>query len=353
MNSGETNTRDAGVVGAYRAASEALDEHPQPGTRAAILAAAARAVDAQPRDAATGAMARRSAPHGRARARALVASKRPLALVASFLVATVALVLATQTTQHQAPTELLTEAKVSAEQSVAPEPAVQARVDEKRDTQPNETRDRLALATAKPNLTDKLEAPAVGTTSNFTDKQREAPASVAPGNPARKQAAPAAASPATPPAAAPAQALPKVADANKPARPPTEKAASVESAPPASAPASVAAGVTAAAPQPPQQAGERAKESDEAKLARAERRVTTVDADASAQGRLAKAKPVDRTAALAEPNLENDPARWMERVIALRDAGHDADADRELTRLRERYPDFQVPPNALRRTGTR
>jgi hypothetical protein len=51
--------------------------------------------------------------------------------------------------------------------------------------------------------------------------------------------------------------------------------------------------------------------------------------------------------------VENDPARWMDRIIALRDAGRDEDADRELARLRERYADFKIPPNALRRTGTR
>jgi len=49
MNNGETNTRDQRVVGAYRAASESLDERPQAQTRATILAAATRAVDAQRR----------------------------------------------------------------------------------------------------------------------------------------------------------------------------------------------------------------------------------------------------------------------------------------------------------------
>jgi hypothetical protein len=43
----------------------------------------------------------------------------------------------------------------------------------------------------------------------------------------------------------------------------------------------------------------------------------------------------------------------MERIIALRDAGRDEDADRELARLRARYPEMKVPPNALSRSGTR
>src|SRR5262249_3520805 len=99
MNHGETNTRDQGVVDAYRAASAVLDERPDAGSRAAILAAAARAVEARPQDAVTGATARRQAKP-RARTSALGPSRRPLALVATFLVATVALVLATQTEEQ-------------------------------------------------------------------------------------------------------------------------------------------------------------------------------------------------------------------------------------------------------------
>ena len=100
MNNGETNTRDQRVVGAYRAASDALDERPRAGPREAILAAAARAVDAQPQDAETGATSRRTARRLHDRNNLLGPSKRPLALVASFLVATVALVLATQTREE-------------------------------------------------------------------------------------------------------------------------------------------------------------------------------------------------------------------------------------------------------------
>jgi hypothetical protein len=66
-----------------------------------------------------------------------------------------------------------------------------------------------------------------------------------------------------------------------------------------------------------------------------------------------KARPVRRTPAMNEADVENDPPRWIQRIIALRDAGYDADADRELARLRERYPSLEIPPNALRRAGTR
>ena len=77
------------------------------------------------------------------------------------------------------------------------------------------------------------------------------------------------------------------------------------------------------------------------------------DAPAPETRRLAKARPVERSAAIAGDAVEADPARWAERIVALRDAGRDEDADRELAKLRERYPDFKVPPNALRRAGTR
>jgi hypothetical protein len=83
-----------------------------------------------------------------------------------------------------------------------------------------------------------------------------------------------------------------------------------------------------------------------------ERAATEADAGA-ASGRHAKARPVERTAAIAGDSVEGDPVRWAERLIALREAGRDDDADRELARLRERYPDFKLPPNALRRAGTR
>jgi hypothetical protein len=51
------------------------------------------------------------------------------------------------------------------------------------------------------------------------------------------------------------------------------------------------------------------------------------------------------------PAAELAPAQWIERIVKLREAGRDDEADRELTRLRERYPDFKVPPAALRKSA--
>ena len=38
---------------------------------------------------------------------------------------------------------------------------------------------------------------------------------------------------------------------------------------------------------------------------------------------------------------------WLERIVKLRREGRDAEADAELKRFRERYPDVQVPSAAL------
>ena len=333
MSEGETNTRGSGVVGAYRAASEALDERSQPDTRAAILAAAARAVDARPRDAQTGIASSRTTPTRRARG----PSKRPLAMVASFLAATIAIVIATQT-RHPG-----TETPAVAEKKVLPEaPAQVAATNVDKDAGAAiavEERSRVA--------------------SSASEAKNEPPAAMAARRASAKQAAPAAVPPPAappPPDYAPGIRQTEMADAVQPARAQAPR----DAAPAAGAGAPTATSRVQAAAPAPALAAPPVKEiegtTNQVSVARSEGRADTADAagaDVSAQGRLAKAKPVERTGAIAEANVENDPARWMERIIALRDAGHDADADRELARLRERYPDMKVPPNALARTGTR
>jgi hypothetical protein len=333
MNNGETNTRDQRVVGAYRAASDTLDERPQDATRAAILAAAARAVDAQPQDAATGATSRRIGQRTRTRVGAFGPSRRPLALVASFLVATAALVLVTHTMQEQ-PASTLNARLATAEQKPMQTPEVSAPAEKEREQRRDANVERIP-PTAELRSTDKIAAAPQPSTSARARAKQEAPVAGA-----------AVAPPASPPPAMTPRAFSdegkatasvrEQADAPSPERvAPAPASASAESAPPAQAAKDVAA-------------------NQSAKVARAEQRAAAPsEADVSAQGALAKAKPVERTAAIAGDSVENDPARWMERIIALRDAGHDEDADRELARLRQRYPDMKVPPSALPRTGTR
>ena len=51
---------------------------------------------------------------------------------------------------------------------------------------------------------------------------------------------------------------------------------------------------------------------------------------------------------LAEPQT---PQQWVDRIVAMRRAGRQDDADRELALLRKRYPQFAVPAAALRPPG--
>ena len=65
-----------------------------------------------------------------------------------------------------------------------------------------------------------------------------------------------------------------------------------------------------------------------------------------------------RREARASPRTDSQAAHdWaeagVERIGKLRQAGNDEDADREVARLKQRYPDFAMPREALRATGTR
>jgi len=412
MNNGETNTRDQRVVGAYRAASESLDERPQAHTRATILAAATRAVDAQPQDAQTGATSRRAGQRAREWAR-IAPSKRPLALVASFLVATLAVLLATQPERQPPQNAATVEADAGGKAQEAPaEVAQTAQPDLELKREASGPTTSLAMSGAAmeekaqpappvrgPNERERPKPPTPGGTRPATPanpSMRDVPPTQAappvPATPPAPAAPPTPAGPPTPASpqgsAAPAPSAAPPASA-KPARPaaapmPESRALSASAAAeqavrandalrrermaadvstPARAvggesgvsndavkPREPAAAGAVAAPPPAEQ---RAKESanQQAPAARADQYAG--QAEGATPGKLAKARPVERTSAMTEDLVENDPARWMERIIALRDAGRDEDAERELARLRERYPDQKVPPNALRRTGTR
>jgi len=363
MSNGEANTRDQRVLDAYHAASDALDEQPSAGSRAAILAAAARAVEAQPQDAATGMTARRPAK----RAGPFGPSQRPLALVATFLVAAIAVGLAMQT-REQRPLDL-TAARVTPQPSAAP-PAEDARSKDKREIE--------AAPEIPPNVESKPvpDKKVVVEEKVPVDRMEQAPAAQAPvpqsPAPARRQAAPPAAKPpatvrddaAQPNAGAQvansARAKSSMNIASEPAQPATTGALAA-GAPSAAAPAAGTTAATApAAPAPPPSpapalaAKEAIRPQEQAAMARTDQGASAeTDAPSPETRRLAKARPVERSAAIAGDAVEADPARWAERIVALRDAGRDEDADRELAKLRERYPDFKVPPNALRRAGTR
>jgi hypothetical protein len=54
-----------------------------------------------------------------------------------------------------------------------------------------------------------------------------------------------------------------------------------------------------------------------------------------------------RARAMVAPFYEGDPDLWAKRIIEWRRAGQIAQADADLKRLRARYPDFKLPPEAL------
>ena len=49
----------------------------------------------------------------------------------------------------------------------------------------------------------------------------------------------------------------------------------------------------------------------------------------------------------AARDFEGSAPTWLERIVKLRREGREAEADAELKRFRERYPEVQVPSAAL------
>jgi hypothetical protein len=49
----------------------------------------------------------------------------------------------------------------------------------------------------------------------------------------------------------------------------------------------------------------------------------------------------------AQRDAELSAPDWLDRIVKLRGEGRHAEADAELKRFRERYPDVRVPPAAL------
>jgi hypothetical protein len=88
-------------------------------------------------------------------------------------------------------------------------------------------------------------------------------------------------------------------------------------------------------------------------------RMDVAPASRAARKELAPAPAPSSGALRQEPqrDFERSPQNWLEHIVKLRGEGRHADADVELKRFRERYPDVQVPSAALTpaapATGTR
>jgi hypothetical protein len=78
--------------------------------------------------------------------------------------------------------------------------------------------------------------------------------------------------------------------------------------------------------------------------------------DMAAESAKPSAAPMDlhrEAADAAGPTVDLNAAQWLERIVQLRAAGRDDEADLELKRFAERYPQVQVPPAARGPTATR
>lgn len=440
MTSGEANRRDATVRAGYRAAAEVLGERASEATRAAILAAAARAVQAHPQDAQSDATSTRSAheraPRPRAGLhRAWFTSPRPLALAASVLVGSVALLLATRTQQEQevaepkqradtvresqgngapAPAATATRAREQAAApasppaavTVAPEPEARAKVPA-RESEPapalrgderaaraasNEaagarTQVRPLGKEAQAPMRDKREAVREEPPQAFPLQERPAASALAQSRseeagPSKRSEA-ATPTPAGPQASGAGtqqiQATDRVQAAD---RPPAAQPATAGGAPGLQSPQAASSGALSdGLPRPPAPAasspelrraapGLRDRLHPEAEVVGGQRRLPAERAGANA-GKLGEesagaqsveagarqdtgeAQKIEAQKPAQDRALENDAQRWLARIVQLRHDGRDDEADRELKRLRERYPEAVIPEGALRRTGTR
>jgi ribonuclease E len=333
---------DTGALRAYRDAAAQAGEAPRAETRAAILAAAARQVQARPQ------------PVGRAAP--LTRYRAPLALAASLLVGTIAWQLSAQF-DEPALTDTVQEAPATAPAG-APSGAVTAPASE------------AAAVPPPPAAARSEEAPR----ERADEAQRAAPVAPSVDEAARRAAQGAAASAALAPATPPA----RPGDHDMASKPTSEERAAVSPPPtkapatasdrsppappqvaaPSAAPSTAPAGASnesaaaAAAPAPPQSAPPRP----------AALRMAPAPSAPPVGGATSESLPAKAAPAPAEEQVRIQPVErrrfnedaaprpleaWLAQVIELRAAGRDADADRELQALRKHYPQAQIPAAAL------
>ena len=394
-----TSSRDDATQRRYREASAALDERPSDAARAAILAAAAREVKARPVAA--------DAPRPVARRR------WPLAAAATVLLSTLAALVATHTEQEM-PTFNAPAERVQDKVAVAPaqRPQLQAPMANAPAGSASSVADSAAAeknaapaATAPQMARAPTAAPAPNTTSAQAPTTPPAPPpATTPAKPAdgrvTSDSSIAGASNAdvgnklsktivpmtdTHPNVRSVEEARARADAPQPAAEPVARAkanvanegdtrssdaqsteakrrafpgaapGALQSAP--SAPPAVTASPPAppAAALPQSQAAGRDGETNAADSLKreqsyGERATARRDAAPAVQGAMRQeAAPKESV----QKDYEATPDAWIDHIVRLRRDGRQDEADAELKRLRERYPDYRVPPMALRPSGTR
>jgi hypothetical protein len=289
------------VSAAYRAASEALDERPDEATRSAILSAAARAVAAKPR-----AIGATSAQRWRI----------PLAAAATVLISTIAVIVA-QRTQEQMPATIAE----TAPPAVPVQPEVAGAVTPTRAGE-------IAAASEAPVTAPAARQEAAGS--------RRAPSRSVPAAPPRATEFAARAD--APPAAVAGPGVVTDAASPGPGQARGPQSSKVEAAAPI-APGAISSGKASSAE------GQVALPAAPGPAAR--------DALTPAFERSAPAAAGVAASPAAPMSKAETPERWLARVIELRQAGRDQDADAELKKLRELHPTLTIPETALRRAATR
>lgn len=310
-DSRERDERDA-IARLYREATHVLDERPDARVRAAVLAAAARAVDAKPHDAARRVVAHRYA-----------ARRWPLAAAALVVVSIMTGLVATHGWWERP--DLVDANRVRSEAPIvdrsAAEPAPTIAQDEPRKSDPLNPGRQKAESTRQA----ARSAGAIESESRAADKSKST----------RRESV--------------RKPVPAARNA------PTKSAATTHESPSASASASAPA---ATAPPAQDVAVEPRSNTAQAKSEKRSSDATPAPALAPpsiaqrsfSQGAEGRARMDARNWADAAPA---SPEAWVARIVKLRTAGDDDDADREVARLKQRFPDFTIPPEALSRMGTR
>ena len=338
----------------YRAANDALDERPSAATRAAILAAAARQVQAGPRDV--------QAPRGAPRFGTML--RWPMAAAATVLLSTLAVMMAVRT-EHEMPSfsppAEIAEPRVSA----APDsPSVAASTT--RQTAPAGA-DVSSPAAPSTAMSADSGVPAVERKRALAKESgMAAPPIAVPPATTPPASAPSSASSARDQASASAQVDAKVMAATEGARareevaaqfspampaapsPAREASRSNESTPAATVPAAPMPQAKADAPLPTDAESRRSGRADGTGAALSKLRQAPAPTGALGAGVGTSRSEVD---APTDGTLRAED--WLEKIIKLRKTGRHEEADAELKRFRERYPQVQVPAEALPATGTR
>ena len=284
---------------AHRDAADRLDDAPDARVRAAVLAAAARGVDARPQRVA-------SASSAAASVHSLRTRRWPLSAAALLIVSSITGLVATHVMQDSP--ERVTTIASSAPVADTPEPGAAA---------PSPAAPEPSPA----NAVERTTAPAASR-----------PPVSAPSSPKH----------ATAPRESQSGGLQARADRVTEAKPQPEPAQM-----PSPTRSAFVAPTPAAAPPPPEQRS-KADVAADASSRDAERTVASEPARTIAPAALGATRA--RIGRTAEPAT---PEAWVERIVHLRTTGNDAEADRELDGLRRRYPGFAIPGNALAPSGTR